>query len=170
MTPQEVPGSRFVAERLLATIREEVGRADTKASVLLSAALAVPALLAPPLATRTTGMPPVAQALLAVGAALWVLGTAALVKVVLPRLDTSRARPGVTYFADLLAVDDAEQLAARVAAAGSDPVGWLLVQSTDVSRILGAKYRWLRRGVGCLAPGAFLGALGALLSDTSLLR
>ncbi|MFD9597822.1 Pycsar system effector family protein, partial [Kitasatospora sp. NPDC059973] len=45
-----------------------------------------------------------------------------------------------------------------------DPVGWLLVQAVDVSTILAAKYRWIRWGVGCLAPGAALTTAGLLLA------
>ncbi|MGW1926847.1 Pycsar system effector family protein, partial [Streptomyces massasporeus] len=40
--PVPVPAEelRFMAERLLATVREDIGRADTKAAILLSGALA----------------------------------------------------------------------------------------------------------------------------------
>ena len=162
--PATEPSGRFVAERLLATVREDVGRADTKASILLSGAVAVPALLVsghwPPDGTGTA-----ATALLSAGALLWFLGAAALVRAILPRTGTGRAVGDLTYFGDLLTADDPDLLVARVASAGRDPVRWLLVQSVDVSTILAAKYRWIRRGVACMAPGALLAVAGFLLSQ-----
>ncbi len=155
--------SRFVAERLLSTVREDIGRADTKASILLSAALALPALLAgghP--AHGPAGVP--GLVLLTVGGLLWFLGGAALVRAIMPRTRTLRGGDGLTYFGDLLRPGASlEELAARVAAAGRDQVGWLLVQSVDVSAILAAKYHWIRLGVALLTPGAALATVGLLL-------
>jgi hypothetical protein len=158
-TPRE--DSRFVAERLLDTVREDIGRADTKASILLSAALALPALLLG--GHWSAGRAGAALVLPAVGAGLWVLGTAALVRAILPRTGTVRGRSGLTYFGDLLSGEAPHLLAARVTEAARDPVGWLLVQSVDVAGILATKYRWIRRGVYCLTAGAALVAGGLLL-------
>ncbi|MEU9387190.1 hypothetical protein AB0D38_42425 [Streptomyces sp. NPDC048279] len=61
--------AHYVAERLLLTVREDLGRADVKASVLLSGAVAVPALV------LGRGMPAgvsgPAAVFVAAGAALW---------------------------------------------------------------------------------------------------
>ncbi|MFC1441773.1 Pycsar system effector family protein [Streptacidiphilus sp. N1-10] len=160
--PAVEPADRFVAERLLATVREDVGRADTKASILLSGAVAAPALL---IGGRwpAAGGGTAATALLSAGALLWLLGAAALVRTILPRTGTGRAVGDLTYFGDLLAAENPDLLVARVASAGRDPVRWLLVQSVDVSTILAAKYRWIRRGVACMVPGALLAVAGLLL-------
>ncbi|MDX6356101.1 MAG: hypothetical protein QOF98_3004, partial [Streptomyces sp.] len=89
-------GALYVAERLLGTVREDVARADTKAAVLLSGALAMPALLfggkwSP--AHASGGW----LALLAVGGLLWAAGTTLLVWTILPRTGTIRPGPDVTY-------------------------------------------------------------------------
>ncbi|WP_250400975.1 Pycsar system effector family protein [Streptomyces cellostaticus] len=143
-----------IAERLLDTIREDLGRADSKAAVLLSGALALPALLlgwhGPP------GWRGPADVVLALAAVLWSGAVVALVGAVMPRTGTHRGRDAVTYFGDLVAARDLAGLSDRVAEAGRDPAGWLLVQAVDVSSILSAKYRAIRWGVGSLALSAAL--------------
>ncbi|MFI6845150.1 DUF5706 domain-containing protein [Kitasatospora sp. NBC_00085] len=155
--------ARFVADRLLAAVREDIGRADTKSSILLTAALGLPALLlGRPWAADRPG--PLAAVLLALGGALWAAGAVALVRAILPRTGTLRDRDGVTFFGDLVAAEGRSALAGRVVAAGRDPLDWLLVQAVDVSTILAAKYRWIRWGVACLAPGSVLATAGLLLA------
>jgi hypothetical protein len=148
----------YVAERLLATAREDLARADTKAAVLLSGSLAVPALL---LGGRWS--PSVAEgprlAPLLVGALLWAAGTVLLVWTLLPRTHTARAGPGVTFFADARNTSDPALLVHAVNEAARDRVGWLVTQFVDVSLILTAKYRYLRWGACCLAPGLALAAV-----------
>ncbi len=144
-----------VAERLLSTVREDLGRADSKAAVLLSGTLALPAFLigwqgAP-------GWRGPADVTLVLAGVLWTVAVTALVGALMPRTGTVRSRDAVTYFGDLVgARRDLAGLAARVAEAGRDPAGWLLVQAVDVSAILSAKYRAIRWGVGSLAPSAAL--------------
>lgn len=148
--------SERVAERLLSTVREDLGRADSKAAVLLSGTLALPAFLigwqgAP-------GWHGPADVTLILAGLLWAVSVTALVGALMPRTGTVReGRDEVTYFGDLVgARRDLATLAARVAEAGRDPAGWLLVQAVDVSAILSAKYRAIRWGVGSLAPSAAL--------------
>ncbi|HEY3479480.1 MAG TPA: Pycsar system effector family protein [Streptomyces sp.] len=145
----------YVAERLLVTAREDVARADTKAAVLLSGALAMPALLlsgrwSP---TRSQGAWLV---VLVLGAVLWAGGTALLVWTLLPRTRTVRPGPGLTFFGDTRGVPDPHALVRAVTEAGRDRVGWLMTQFVDISAILTAKYRCLRWGVCLLAPGLVL--------------
>jgi hypothetical protein len=152
-TPPPDEGARYLAERLVATAREDIGRADTKASVLLSGAFALPAVL---LGTgRPAGLPgPWTTALLALGALFWACGTAALISAILPRTRSLHAdRTAVTFHLDALAAADTATLVAELTAAGRDPVRWLALQLRDLSGILAAKYRWTRIGVCSLAPG-----------------
>jgi hypothetical protein len=146
--------AHYVAERLLLTVREDLGRADVKASVLLSGAVAVPALV------LGRGMPAgvsgPAAVFVAAGAALWAAGTLLLLAVIVPRTRTVRSAPGPTFYADGLAVTDREALRRAAAEAGADRVGWLLTQFQDVSVILSAKYRWLRRSMALLGAGLLL--------------
>ncbi|MFI1480250.1 Pycsar system effector family protein [Streptomyces sp. NPDC020747] len=153
------PADRYVAERLLMAAREDVGRADSKAAVLLSGALALPALLLGG-RWRPTGLDRSGVVLLASAGVLWLAGVGCLVMVVLPRLGTSRTGPGLTFFADFLHRDGPEALSVRVGEAARDPVHWLVVQTLDICVILAAKYRWLRWGVGALTPAAVLAACG----------
>ncbi|MFI9051645.1 Pycsar system effector family protein [Streptomyces sp. NPDC053427] len=143
-----------IAERLLSTVREDLGRADSKAAVLLSGALALPAFLLGGHDAPDWRGP--AGVLLIVAAVLWAVAVTALVRALLPRTGTIRSRDGVTFFGDLLPPHDFARLSAEVAEAGRDPAGWLLVQAVDVSSILAAKYRAIRWGVGALAPSAAL--------------
>lgn len=162
MTPGEPDAAHYVAERLLLTVREDLGRADVKASILLSSAVAVPALaLGRGVPTEASG---VALGLLAAGGALWAVGTLLLLAVVLPRTATVRSVPGPTYYADALGVTDLEALRHATAEAGADRVSWLLTQFQDVSVILAAKYRWLRRSMWLLGAGLLLAFLSAVVS------
>ncbi|QNP67425.1 hypothetical protein IAG43_15050 [Streptomyces genisteinicus] len=146
-----------IAERLLNTVREDLGRADSKAAVLLSGALALPAFLIGRHGAPDWRWP--GDLALVVAGGLWTVAVTALVRALMPRTGTLRDGDGVTYFGDLLERRDAARLAAAVTEAGRDPAGWLLVQAVDVSSILSAKYRAIRWGVGTLAPAAAL-ALG----------
>ncbi|WP_137229188.1 Pycsar system effector family protein [Streptomyces sp. BPSDS2] len=143
-----------IAERLLVTVREDLGRADSKAAVLLSGALALPAFLIGRHGSPDWQGP--GDLALVVAGLLWVVAVAALVRALLPRTGTVRDQEGVTYFGDLLAPFDYDVLTARINEAGRDPVGWLLVQAVDVSAILSAKYRAIRWAVATLAPSAAL--------------
>ncbi|MFF9163072.1 Pycsar system effector family protein [Streptomyces longwoodensis] len=154
--PETDTDAQYVAERLLMTVREDMGRADVKASVLLSGALAVPALVLGRSGTPDVG-PVWALALLTVGGILWGAGTLLLIAVIAPRTGTVRTVPGATFFADALTVTTPEALHRAVTDAGRDRVGWLLVQLQDASVILAAKYRWLRWSMGLLAAGLPLG-------------
>ncbi|MGW6389889.1 Pycsar system effector family protein [Streptomyces sp. NPDC055103] len=154
VAPEEL---RFMAERLLSTVREDIGRADTKAAILLSGALAFLAVVFSgdrgPMPTAGAGL-----ALLLVAGALWTAGVLMLVSVVLPRTRIGADR---TLLRDLAAGRSEGELRERLAPPGADATGWLLEQASVHGLVLAAKYRWLRLGVCALA----LGALLALLSE-----
>lgn len=152
--PEDV---RFMAERLLTSVREDIGRADTKAAILLSGAVAFLAVVA------SKGQTPLPAAdsvppLLVVGGLFWSAGVLMLVAVILPRTRIGADR---TLLRDLATRATSEQLLARLAASGEDVTGWLLDQASVHGAVLAAKYRWLRLGVCSLA----LGALLALFSE-----
>lgn len=143
-----------IAERLLNTVREDLGRADSKAGVLLSGALALPAFL-----VGWHGSPDWTGAgdlLLVLAGLLWATAVVALVRALLPRTGTIRPQDGVTYFRDLLPPHDFGRLTRELTEAGRDPARWLLVQAVDVSSILAAKYRAIRWGASTLALSAAL--------------
>ncbi|WP_327191345.1 Pycsar system effector family protein [Streptomyces xinghaiensis] len=156
------PGAHLVAERLLNTVREEMGRADTKASILLSGAMAVLVMV---LTWYGDGLPALPSAAAAAGVLLWTAGVVMLAAVVVPRrrppgrpVAAAAAADG-TFFADLTRFPggaSAEALLPRVARAGREPQRWMVEQSCTLGLILAVKYRWLRRGVLCLAAGGIL--------------
>lgn len=160
--PAQPPGtgSDFVAERLLKVVREEINRADTKASVMMTGATAALVLLFGR-DGQLPAMPAVRAALLIAGAALWTLGIAMFVVAVLPRTRTA-ADGHLTFFPQLTGGATAEVLLPRVALAGRDTGQWAVEQACALGRILGAKYRWLRWGVGCLAAGGCCALTGGL--------
>ncbi|MFF3482462.1 Pycsar system effector family protein [Streptomyces sp. NPDC002701] len=149
--------AHFVAERLLLTVREDLGRADLKASILLSGAVAVPALVLG--RGVPSGTSDLALGFLAAGGGLWAGGALLLLAVIVPRTGTVRSVPGPTFYADALTATDPQALRRAVAEAGADRVGWLLAQFQDASVILSAKYRWLRRSMALLGAGLLLAAL-----------
>ncbi|MFD7326224.1 Pycsar system effector family protein [Streptomyces sp. NPDC059875] len=148
---------RFMADRLLVDVREDIGRADTKAAILLSGALAFLAVVFSkdrgPLPSSGAGL-----ALLVVAGALWTGGVLMLVSVVLPRTRTGADR---TLLRELTAGTSSGALRDRLTASGEDATGWLLEQASVHGVVLAAKYRWLRLGVCSLV----LGALSALFSE-----
>ncbi|WP_307535802.1 Pycsar system effector family protein [Streptomyces sp. V3I8] len=155
-----------MTERLLAVVREDMGRADVKASVLLSVALGVPALVTGFGQRLPARLSPPCLALVGAGALMWVLGSVSLVRAMLPRSGTERVGPGITFFADVVAVhgaSGAQGVADAVTRACEDVTAWLLTQIVDASQILADKYRCIRWGVGWLLPGALLTTAGLLL-------
>ncbi|AOT61712.1 MULTISPECIES: Pycsar system effector family protein [Streptomyces] len=154
-SPEEV---RALAERLLSGVREDIGRADTKAAILLSGALAFLAVVftrdPAPLGARGA-----AAVLLAVAGVLWGAGMLMLVGVVLPRTRIGADR---TLLRDLVSGAPAGALLDRIAEAGADTTSWLLDQASVHGQVLAAKYRWLRAGVLCLVLGAGLALLSEL--------
>ncbi|MEU4203639.1 Pycsar system effector family protein [Streptomyces sp. NPDC039022] len=158
--PAPGTGSDFVAERLLKVVREEINRADTKASVMMTGATAALVLLLGR-DGQLPAMPATRAALLLAGAALWTLGIAMFVVAVLPRTRTA-ADGHLTFFPQLTGGATAEVLLPRVALAGRDTGQWAVEQACALGRILGAKYRWLRWGVGCLAAGGCCALTGGL--------
>ncbi|MEU7018353.1 Pycsar system effector family protein [Streptomyces sp. NPDC046385] len=155
--PVPVPAElRGMAEQLLTTVRDDIGRADTKAAILLSGALAFLAVVF----SRDRGPLPAggSLALLVTAGLLWTAGVLMLVSVVLPRTRFGAER---TLLRELTAGTTAGALRTRLEGSATDATGWLLEQASVHGVVLAAKYRWLRFGVASLV----LGALLALLSE-----
>jgi hypothetical protein len=149
---------RFLAERLLAGVREDIGRADTKAAMLLSGAIAFAAVVL----SRFGASPPAAGLSLGLftgGALLWGAGVLMLVGAVLPRTRIGADRTPLRALADRTPTGE---LMVRLSSAGADVTGWLLEQASVHGAVLAAKYRWLRLGVASLALGAVLALFSEL--------
>lgn len=143
----------YVAEQLLAHNREDIGRADTKASILVGSAVTVGALAAGPLLDPPATVGPTYW-LIGVGGVTWVAGVVLLALAVLPRLRSRGRVRDVTYFGDVRRLPDVDRLRRHVEAAARDRLTWLLVQVYDTSAIVGVKYRCIRLSIGLFAVGA----------------
>ncbi|WP_374212648.1 Pycsar system effector family protein, partial [Streptomyces sp. EL9] len=156
------PGAT-VAARLLADLHTEIGRADSKAAVLV-AALGMTAGVFTGLLAGKDWSP---GSLGAAGPVLWWAGTAALavsllalLLAVLPRYRADAWAPGepLSYFADIrqaAAAGEAE-LARALAATERDPLHGLARALTGTSQIAAAKHRWIRAGLIAFSAGSVL--------------
>lgn len=149
---------RFVAERLLSSVREDIGRADAKAAILISGAVAA---LAVAFSRNELPMPSArpAAVVVTVGLLLCAAGVLMLVGVILPR---TRTGADITFLRDLSVGTPADELLARLTESGEDVVRWLVGQAQVHGAVLAAKYRWLRMGVCTLTLGALLVLFGEL--------
>lgn len=151
-------GALYVTERLLAVMREDLGRADTKASILLSGTIAVLAVCGAERSARAHGW----RVFMYGGAVgLWCFGIVALVVAILPRTRSGVHPSKASYFGAANFAQDAAHLHRLLCEAGRDPVAWLALQAKDVGSILAAKYRWIRIGAACIGAGALLALTGA---------
>lgn len=166
--PAPVPGRpeadlRYVAERLLATVREDLGRADSKAAILLSGAVALVAVLFSARrggAAGAEGAEGAAHAgaaecaqtvLLLLGGLTWTAGLVLLVGVLVPRTRIAADR---TFLRDLTSGTSSAVLLPKLTESSTDVVRWTLDQTCALGAVLARKYTWLRLGICCLALGA----------------
>ena len=160
--PPAEPDTRYVAERLLASVREDLGRADSKAAILVSGAVALVAMLV----TGGDGAPGAGvgsgsragSVLALLGGLLWAAGVVMLVAVLLPRTRVAADR---TFLRELTTGVPPEALMPKLAESGADVARWTLDQACALGAVLARKYAWLRLGVCSLA----LGALFILFSE-----
>ncbi|MFF3915409.1 Pycsar system effector family protein [Streptomyces sp. NPDC001852] len=156
------------AERLLRELRGEIGRADTKASVLV-AALGLTAGVFTGLMSGRDWSP---GELSAAGAAAWwggaaslALSLAALLLAVLPRYHSGSWAAGrpLCYFGDIQQAVREDRLAEALADTDRDPAAALLAALTATSRIAASKHRWIRVGLLAFCAGALLLPAAALI-------
>lgn len=160
------PGTR-TAERLLAELRTEIARADSKASILVAAlgmsAGGTGSLLAGHRWTPDSLSAPAAFAWWA-GALCLTLSLLSLLLAVLPRYRGSPWVPGcpVSYFGDIQQAARAGQLNTALATTERDPVVGLAAALTETSRIAIRKHQWISAGLFAFCVGTVL-LLGAVL-------
>ncbi|MEV0320022.1 Pycsar system effector family protein [Streptomyces sp. NPDC050658] len=143
--------------RLLSEIRAEIGRADSKAAVLIGAIAMAVGLLGGLVVAR--GWDPARLSL--PWAVVWWSGicglTASLLSTlvaVLPRYDKSVWEPGLPlgYFGDVRRAADSGALAQALREADRNPTPLLVTALAATSRIAAHKHLWIR--VGLVALGA----------------
>ena len=150
-----------LCERLLAELRNEVARADSKASVLVAALGMTAGVFSGLLAGR--GWTP--AELSATGTALWWTGTAALglslfalLLAVLPRYRSDGWTPGrpLSYFGDIRQAVLQGQLETALGDTRRDPTTGLTAALAELSRIAARKHQWIRTGLIAFCTGTVL--------------
>ncbi|MFI6445052.1 Pycsar system effector family protein [Kitasatospora sp. NPDC050543] len=157
------------AERLLADLRQEVARADTKGSVLVGAQGMAAAVLVGVLTSggwRPDSLTSPGQVLWWTGAVGFLASLGALLMAVMPRYRSRAWRPGMplTHFADIRSAAGHGPSALEEALRETEraPQAAILTSLTENSRIVAGKYWWLRVGMASftaalvLLPGSLL--------------
>lgn len=152
--------------QLLADLRSEIARADTKATVLVGALGIAARGMSTLLANRRWAPDapgPMASLLRWAGAVLLVAALLCLLLAVVPRYRRSWT-PGqpLTYFGDIHHAVRTAQLATALTDTGHDPAHGLLLSLAETSRIATRKHFWIRAGVTAFAGAALL-LTGSLL-------
>lgn len=162
MTDQPAASSEATAEyaqRLLDETREELNRADTKASIVFGAVgIAAGAVLGGMIGGDwdPTAMHPCAQVFWWAGAAGVAVSIVLVASAVYPRIVHSEGRERLTFFGHAAAYGSVGELAAALPAAAARANGRPFDQLWHVSRIVTRKYRLVRWGLRVLAGSVFL--------------
>lgn len=156
------------SKSLLTEAREELVRADNKASILLAASgVAVGALLAAILAGDWTpfSLNVRIQWLWWVGSAFSVGAIYYLGSAVYPRIRAQGPRPKlIAYYGDVVAANDKQYVAELLAESSLDPKERLLDQIIQISRTVQTKYLAIRKAMCCLGIGAGAGVASLILN------
>lgn len=142
-------------ERLLSEMREEIGRADTKASILIGAVGMCSGLLAARAAAPTGA---VSGVLWWCGCGAWAVAICFLLLAATPRYRRStwvQDEP-LSYFLDIHRAARAGRLAEAVRRTEAEPLAALTVALANTSAIVAAKHRCIRAGLAFFAWGGLL--------------
>jgi hypothetical protein len=154
-----------LAKQLLAETREELSRADGKASILFAAATVVAGAIVTGIVAGSwspTALHPFPQLLWWLGSALVAVGMWFLGSAVYPRVRDTPQRGRVTYFMDVIAHDDASLCDALIDQA-RDPLARTVHQLRALSPMVRQKYRDIAAALRLLAIGVTLTLVAALI-------
>ncbi|MFD0275064.1 Pycsar system effector family protein [Kitasatospora sp. NPDC127111] len=156
-------GATRTAERLLADLRQETARADTKGSVLVGAQGMAAAAFVGVLTARgwdPADLAPTGRLLWWAGVGCFLGSMGALLMAVMPRYRTRVWRPGMplTHFADIRSAAGQGTAALEQALHETDraPLAAALSALAENSRIVAGKYRWLRTGMASFTAALVL--------------
>jgi hypothetical protein len=156
-----------LAKTLLAESREELTRADGKASLLLAAlGIGISAILAAILAGDWTPfkLEQPHQGAWWVGAGFAGAAFLCLCAAVYPKVKHRNTAKGVTYFGDVAALKSVDELRAALKCSETDPAERSVTQLHVVARLVGRKYRYIRLGLITLGIAAAV-MLSAVLAE-----
>ena len=162
--PSSAEAQAAYAQQMLAEAREELMRADSKAAMLLSAALVAGSFLGgaafsgewSPLA-----IPGCWQWMLWAGLVAWFVAVVDLLAAAFPRIGRPTDRTHLTYFRHAEMHMSPDELRDSLASVAHDPLHRLVDQLWNVSKVAVMKYRRVQRGLIALAVGGVL--LGAVV-------
>ncbi|WP_062209266.1 Pycsar system effector family protein [Streptomyces sp. NBRC 109706] len=159
---------RRLAEQLLAEVRVEIARADSKAALLV-AALGLGAGLFGGMTTSGDwspgALPPAGRLSWWLGVVALMVALAAFLLAVAPRFGSGEWTPEapLTYFGDIHQAAVRGRLREALSATEAAPDRRLVQALEFNSRIASVKLRWVRHGLVAVAAGVVL-ISGALLS------
>ncbi|MET3986393.1 Pycsar system effector family protein [Streptomyces sp. PvR034] len=156
------------AARLLADLRVEIARADSKAALLVGAFGMTAGVLSAQLAGRDwqPGLLSVpGRTVWWAGAAALALALPALLLAVLPRSLSAEWRAGapLSYFGDVRSADLQGRLVEALATTDEDPEAALRLALAANSRIAVRKHQWIRTGLLAFCTGALLLPMALLI-------
>lgn len=160
-TPADPVDLTQLCERLLADLRTEIARADSKASVLVAALGMTAGVFSGLLAGRNWNpavLTTFGTVVWSTGAASLVLSLFSLLLAVLPRYRSEPWAPGqpLSYFGDIQQAVRIGQLEAALADTQRDPTAALTLALTETSRIAARKHQWIRTGLISFCSGTLL--------------
>nr|WP_129288338.1 Pycsar system effector family protein [Streptomyces sp. GZWMJZ-114] len=150
-------------------MREEIGRADSKAAVLVGALGITSGTFSAFLAGRSWSpdrLSPVPAAVWWCGLGALALSLLALLAAVLPRVRSTGVRPGapLAWFGDIRQAARHGTLRAALEATEREPLAALLPALTATSAIAERKHQWIRTGLLAFCAGSLLLPLSVLLA------
>lgn len=154
MTNREESSSDALCRTMLAESREELTRADAKASILLGSvgiffSVIFAGMMSGPWTPSKMGAP--YSTLFYVGIAVGIAGLVSLGWSIMPRVKNARRKGEVAYFGDVVSCADAAELhdcLEKTAACHSSSRSERQLHA--VSRIVHRKYLWIRVSLVCL--------------------
>jgi MFS family permease len=152
-----------LAQTLLVESREELTRADGKASILLAAlGIGISAILAAILAGDWSPfkLDQPYQRIWWVGSGFAAVAFFCLCAAVYPKVKAK----GVTYFGDVAALKTVDELRAALKRSETDPAERSATQLHVIARLVDRKYRYIRFGLIALGIAIAL-MLGAVLAE-----
>lgn len=153
-------------ERLLAETREEIGRADHKASVLLSATAVAVIVLAGLLTGNWSPLEIAAaiQWLWWIGAVMLVAAISFLGSAVMPRMRHDGDPSTVAYFGHVLRLTDRRRLVEHLHRSAAKPLDRAVDQLVVLSHIAHRKYRCVQVAIWLLAGSATFMTVSVVLN------
>jgi hypothetical protein len=161
-------GEHDLAKVLLAESREELTRADGKASLLLAAlGIGLSAILAAILAGDWSpfDLKEPYQALWWAGSVSAGLSLFCLCAAVYPKVKHKSATGGVTYFGDVAVLETVPELRAALKRSETDPHSRTVTQLHVIARLVDRKYAFIRFGLLALGAAILMTVTAVLAAD-----